>query len=109
MFVYDQTLVVAANGTHGLRVHQHAMIFESLVIEGRLTESVRLGRGQRDPAVVMPLGKHLAAGVVSRKTQDPRAWWMTGGSLGPMSISGATPAEPFTSAFSTNASSQPGQ
>src|SRR5262245_52269088 len=35
MLVHDKPLIMAANGTHGLCVHKHAMVFENLMIERR--------------------------------------------------------------------------
>ena len=109
MLVHDQPLVMPANRPHGRNVHQHAMVFESLVVERRHAEFVRFGGGERDLAEWCLSKSILRSEPSLRRTNDPPAWWMIGGSVGPINVTGATAAEPFASAFSTIASNQPGQ
>src|SRR6476659_10272055 len=53
MFVHDQPLIMAANSTHGLCVHKHAMVFNILVIERCFAELIRFGFGQPDIVIMM--------------------------------------------------------
>src|SRR6476469_84660 len=67
MFVHDQPLIMAADSTHGLCVHKHAMVFKILVIERCFAELIRFGFGQPDIVIMMYFEKQPVVGFIFAK------------------------------------------